>query len=311
MSILTTWLESLAYDVEISSACLRSQSPKSNCAECLPYCPENAISFSKQGAERDSSLCTNCGHCVPVCPVQAITGRSPERKIVNETLLIEDSPFPSVKELLYFYKRGVRNVNCDSTASPDIHILKEADSLLTAMGYEPFTIVDSIPVYNEEPTFTRRSFFIKAAFEGKKIAAATITPAKWRFNQNQFEITSMFPGYAVYEVIIDQEQCNLCEACFKMCPQQVFSLKEGLLSVNSGSCNGCSLCVDICGKDAIKIVQRAYPSQPMELAVERLTCPDCNTPFHTWKNPNVSSPGPLCNICDTRSKNGYFSPYSV
>ncbi|CEG26878.1 4Fe-4S binding protein [Bacillus sp. B-jedd] len=308
MGMLTNWLESLAYEIEISSACLRLQSPKSGCMKCGQYCPEKAITFTGREVKIDSESCTNCGQCVPACPVQAISGKSPERTIVNDTLLIEEGLFPPFQELLYFCKRGIRKIYCSNQVVPDAPVIDEVQSLLGEMGFEPIAILDSLPSPAEERVATRRSFLLNAASEGRKLAAASFAPAKWKFNQDQFNLVSMFPGFSLYEVHISQERCTLCEACFKMCKQEVFMLQDGILSVKHSSCNGCKLCTDVCTAGAVNPVQKAHSSEKMELGVERVACRDCSSPFYTWRSSN-SNTDAKCPVCKTRSEKGYLNPF--
>jgi len=43
------------------------------CGQCVPYCPEGAISFDSEGkAEIDYDICKGCGVCAAVCPRKAI-----------------------------------------------------------------------------------------------------------------------------------------------------------------------------------------------------------------------------------------------
>lgn len=308
MGMLTTWLESLAYEIEISSACLKLQSPKSNCMKCSQYCPEQAINIIGPDVKIDSESCTKCGQCVPACPVQAISGKSPERTILNDTLLIDDGLFPPVQELLFFYKRGIRKIYCSNQVVPDAGAIEEVQTLLARMGYEPIAILDSLPSPAEEQASTRRAFLLNAASEGRKLAASSLTPAKWKFNQNQFNLVSMFPGFSLYEIQISQEQCTLCEACFKMCKQDVFTLQGGTLSVKHSSCNGCQLCVDVCAAGAVNSVQKVHTSAGSELEVEQVACRDCGSPFYRWKI-DYSNPDAICTVCKSRSEKGYLNPF--
>ena len=308
MGMLTNWLESLAYEIETSRACLRLQSPKSNCMKCSQYCPEQAITITGREVRIDRASCSNCGQCVPACPVQAISGKSPERFIVKDTLLLEEGLFPPVQELLYFCKRGIRKIYCSNQVVPDAHVINEVQSLLGGMGYEPIAILDSLPSPADKRVATRRSFLLNAASEGRKLAVSSLAPAKWKFNQNQFNLVSMFPGFSLYEVNISQEQCTLCEACFKMCKQDVFALLDGTLTVKHSACNGCHLCVDVCAAGAVNPVPKANTTAELELEVERAACCDCGSPFYKWRSGNSSSES-KCIVCKTRSEKGYLNPF--
>ncbi|HRV98007.1 MAG TPA: 4Fe-4S binding protein, partial [Aminobacteriaceae bacterium] len=50
--------------------------------------------------------------------------------------------------------------------------------------------------------------------------------------------------------VVDAEKCVLCSSCLKLgCP--AITKQEGRIVIDSVACNGCSLCVQVCPKQAI------------------------------------------------------------
>ena len=45
-----------------------------NCGECLPVCPLEAIQDGEKRPRIDPDLCTDCGTCSDACPSRAIEG---------------------------------------------------------------------------------------------------------------------------------------------------------------------------------------------------------------------------------------------
>ncbi|WP_409275774.1 4Fe-4S binding protein [Neobacillus sp. SCS-31] len=333
MSLLTKWLESLSGEIELTPSCLRAVSPKSSCAKCISSCPEQAITISEAGATIDPALCTTCGACIPACPVQAIHGRSPERHVIENVLMLEEGPFPVAEELLYFYKKGANTLyfGMENPGYPDA--LQIADSLLAGMGLPSFTIVQSHPAsldigkdvsrgtvsgrdvskkvasrHNVEGReVSRRQFFHHALRESTKTAAKTLTPAKWRFNHSDFRMAGMFPGISLYDVELDQSSCTLCQACFKLCKQHVFTIKDDTLEIHHGNCNGCDLCTDVCGLGAVNIRLKAHQALQEELPLTQGVCGECGTAYQSWThNKTVDS---TCPACENRKTLGYLNPY--
>ena len=70
MGVLSKWVESLDYEYEILTSCIRHRSPRSTCEECVKRCHENAISIHNSKRVIDNKKCTECGQCIPACPVQ-------------------------------------------------------------------------------------------------------------------------------------------------------------------------------------------------------------------------------------------------
>jgi nitroreductase/Pyruvate/2-oxoacid:ferredoxin oxidoreductase delta subunit len=53
--------------------------------------------------------------------------------------------------------------------------------------------------------------------------------------------------------IIDQEKCNGCELCIKVCPNETISMQDGKAAVTGDRSLQCGHCVAVCPVDAVKV----------------------------------------------------------
>ncbi|HAQ08874.1 MAG TPA: hypothetical protein DCR24_15710 [Bacillus bacterium] len=302
MSLLTNWLESLSYDLDISDACLKKLSPLSSCTLCLSACTDGAIFLENGKAVINQKACSSCGTCITICPTQAIKGQSPSREVVQGTLLInEASPLPSVNELLYFYKKGIRYIHFRKANSDFEQIFISTNQLLAAMGLQSLQMAAQLKHEPEQQAkLTRRDFFTKLTSDGKKTVLSSVTPAKWRFNEESFSPSNLFIDWAFFEVKLKEDNCTLCEACFNICPANVFVFADNTLKVDSQKCSGCQLCKDVCRKNGIEINQRIHSRTDTEIQVQVSTCSTCRTKFYAWTEANT------CPICSSRPKHNFF-----
>lgn len=305
MSLLSNWLESLGYDIEISDQCLKKISPFSTCKLCDDACQENAVLIENEKISIVSDQCTGCGTCIPVCPQQAVKGLSATRKVIEKNLLIEEGkPAPTTPELLYFYKKGVRFLVCEDVEDVDESLdaaLRETNHYLTAMGLQPFECLDQLRVESsEQPRMTRRGFFRKLTVDGKETVLSSITPAKWRFNEENFRLSKLYPDWSFYSVTFQTESCDLCGACMALCPSKVFEVDNELLKINAQQCTGCRLCYDICRKNGISIEKKLHHAATSSTEITTSTCTTCEITFHSWKETKK------CPTCSSRTENNFF-----
>lgn len=298
MSLFINWLESLSYELEAADHCVRKTSPFSTCTVCIDSCEVQAITGAKGSLTIDHKLCTGCGRCVTVCPVQALRGESPKRKTLDRVLILDEGPPPTVNELLYLYKKGIRSIYLPSEgdlAKQTRIIMDEINVQLTIMAKESIQIISELPLSVPEKKLSRRDFFSKVSTDSKKYALASAAPAKWRFNQDHFKLAGMFTGWSFYSVRVEPS-CTLCETCFKLCPTGVFTLEGGHLEVNSEKCTGCMLCVDVCMEEGITISPEVTASQLQQTPIELNECKACGSKFTAWEEADT------CPICKKRKQ---------
>ncbi|MGD8998150.1 MAG: 4Fe-4S binding protein, partial [Anaerolineae bacterium] len=54
----------------------------------------------------------------------------------------------------------------------------------------------------------------------------------------------------------DREACSLCGECVLVCPTGARVIGADALSVDSGTCYGCSVCEHICPEQAVTMIPR-------------------------------------------------------
>jgi pyruvate formate lyase activating enzyme len=94
------------------------------CGECVPACPQGALSAGSHGIERDADLCTACGTCAEVCP--ALSHEAIGRRWNVDEVMAEIG-----KELPFFEgtRGGVTFSGGEPLAQPDF-----LEALLVACG---------------------------------------------------------------------------------------------------------------------------------------------------------------------------------
>jgi electron transport complex protein RnfB len=68
---------------------------------------------------------------------------------------------------------------------------------------------------------------------------------------------------ALYEAVIDTEECTSCEECLETCPVNAISLAE-VMWVDRNKCLGCGLCAGSCPAEAIVVDLREDREEPFE-----------------------------------------------
>lgn len=72
---------------------------------------------------------------------------------------------------------------------------------------------------------------------------------------------------AVFEAIIDEDLCTLCENCLDRCPVKAISIADTAI-VNRDVCLGCGLCAGVCPSEAIIMQLREDREEPYEKAAD-------------------------------------------
>jgi NAD-dependent dihydropyrimidine dehydrogenase PreA subunit len=60
----------------------------------------------------------------------------------------------------------------------------------------------------------------------------------------------------MYVIVIDDQQCQVCGECAKICPVEIYKLDGERMKVgNTDECSGCQSCVSVCEPQAITITE--------------------------------------------------------
>lgn len=303
MGIVGKWLESLDYQYEIKKdTCVRHKSPFATCQACVDVCTENAI-FIKDGKPViNQELCIECGKCLSSCPVQAIAGIYPKRAIKNGCLMIDKQDNPSTKDLLIYRAKGIRTLVIESDEMTDdlLDVLTRVNEQLYKLNEEPFEIKTEVTLPEiDEATYSRRELFSLWKKESKTLMSQ-VTPAKWRFNQTDFELAKHYTEHQFYSINLDSSTCSLCKMCISLCEKQCFSIDDQQLTVSAQSCSNCNLCIDVCPENSISIVSNITEAQQTKYPIYTKTCTSCKKSFLTIRNNDQQ-----CFLCNKR-QDGYL-----
>jgi electron transport complex protein RnfB len=66
---------------------------------------------------------------------------------------------------------------------------------------------------------------------------------------------------AVFEAVVDEEECTACEICLDRCPVEAIEVEEKAL-VDRNKCLGCGLCATTCPTEAIHLILREDRQEP-------------------------------------------------
>jgi ferredoxin len=292
MSLLVKWMESLSIDVSITERCLLRVSRKSSCRSCVDACEHSALAIVDQLVTVDTSKCDSCGGCFSACPVSAITGSMPKRQSRNGLLIYESHYCPSVKELLIYRKQGIKGFMIPTGWQDDrwVAVIEEANSVLLELNLEPFCF--QLAEELSEQTISRRELLFSAKNKGKSLAQE-LTPAAWRVNSDGWSLPAAFPEFQFYQVELDTTKCSLCQACFRLCSQQVFQISDSELVIDHQKCTDCALCEDICPEDAIVIRNMVREKSESRVAVVKSRCNRCKQQFYAF----AGIESELCHVC--------------
>lgn len=295
MVLINRWLESLDEEIRINKSCVRDISPFSACVICIENCPENALETRNSKINLNSN-CNSCGICIPFCPVNAIEGIAEKRKVVGDTLLFGDNTKMSFKELLYYYYNGIRNIGI---IDKELNLswknaLEEVNEALTEMGKQMIEIIKDINYAEpKEKEISRRELF--SFLKKESVSFITkFTPATWRFNHKNYSLEEMYPEWQFYSIEINKNTCNLCQACFRLCPTNVFAVENGQITINAKYCVDCKLCEDVCREKAIKVNYKIIRSESNINTIYQKNCIKCESDFLSWKEEDD-----ICFVCDT------------
>ncbi len=297
MGIFTKWIESLHYEYEILKTCTRHKSPRSTCTKCIDACPRKAISLVNGIPQINGENCNECGKCIAACPVQAVAGIFPKRSVVQNQLIVKNKDVPAGKELLIYYKKGVRGIICEEEelCKEWQEAIDEANKILLELGETPFTVTCR-KVNRAEEKITRRELLTAWKKESKSLLKE-LTPAKWRFNQNDLDVSKYYPEHQFAEIVLDPEKCALCKACQALCNKKCFSITSESFAINAHSCTACGLCMDICPEKAITVTEKVMLNTPVSHPVYTKVCRICKRNFDT-----LSEHDEECVACVKRKK---------
>ena len=311
--------------------CIKSISPKSNCTVCKDVCLSNAITINHRSISigDDCNTCNKCVSYCPTNAL-VDTGKKfigakeklyllcGEFKIdenVDNRFRINCLDYINTKILLNIHRRGYREIYTNlekcSDCGKDIDLFRELDKtneILSKLDKPIMSIhnmeVESLVLRAKEiekskstNEVNRRGFFMQLA---KELYSKTyeVTPPSSRdqfwdspldilekWNENRQEKVSL------YNVEVDYNKCIQCNACKKLCPQDVWKIDENTLEERFDLCNGCKLCEDICPTKAISLKEDIRLLDRQINEKETSNCIKCNREYTRYKKEIEKCPG--------------------
>lgn len=299
MSILVNWLESLHEEMNVADKCSRLRNRKSTCSYCIENCEHQAIEISGDLILIDTKKCTLCGECMIACPLSAIKGVLSDRVFNNGSLIFDESFTPSLKELLIYKKRGMKSIQVGNQLNQDWEtVLNYTNEQLQLLDESPIGVVKKVM----DEVLSRRAFFGSCQTEGKQLAIR-MAPAAWKTEKDDWNVTKYYPDYQFYSVDINKEQCTFCQACFSLCPEDVFQIDDNKLVIENQKCVNCTSCRDVCSEKAIEVLSDIKRKIEQFEHVHLKTCKDCDHTFYTFDVETEK-----CHVCVNRDPD-WLSPY--
>jgi Fe-S-cluster-containing hydrogenase component 2 len=302
MSLLGNWLESMHVEVKIKALCSRNKNLHSTCEFCMKACTEEALSINQSLIQVNHQQCSSCGNCVIACPLSAIEGMIGSREFKDQTLIYNENFTPTIKELLIYTKRGIKNIQIGHVPMNDQWrmVFNSTNHLLEQLDEPPIQIVKKV---KEDEKLSRRSLISTFQKEGKQFSKS-LAPAKWRMAGQNWNLANHFKGYQFYTIMMNRDRCSLCQVCFSFCPQKVFHLEENCLLINQEKCAGCKACVDICPEGALEIQPEVKKKSEHVEALYSKICLTCRRTFISFHSETTE-----CHVCKDRDLE-WLSPYA-
>ncbi len=318
--------------------CVHALLEQASCQACVEGCPRQAWVINDEMLGIDPELCDGCGLCAPLCPQGAIEQLfSPKVQktasgaaafavceyaelVGTEVGLMHCLHVIGLTELLQLYHDGVSHLvtscgDCRRCERGGVKHLgqrvAEVNGMLEERGLRTISHREMdasswIKAYRRvselaaEQTLDRRAFFrgaIKAPAERLQQVMEEIPDA---FTAPGKLLPRTFPDDCLpFAPHIDEENCNGCDACVRLCPQTAITLDDSNSAapeyrIFPEQCNGCHICTDICERKAVILVQWGrVTAESIPLRTER--CYACGVRFHLPEAaPAVHG---LCPIC--------------
>ncbi|MEA1063894.1 4Fe-4S dicluster domain-containing protein [Erwinia sp. HR93] len=257
-----------------TAGCLRQRFRFSTCRACAEACATRAITINKAEITLNQPQCTDCGACLFVCPVNAITGIRPPRRGYRSGVLCAPLtyPAPDVEELKSWHAEyHIRAVELNVTAAPGWALAIARLNLYLQAVNEP--VWQALPpAAPEQNAGLRRLLHLP---QHNDALQASVTPGK-RLHRRYFS------RYREYALAISPQNCQLCGACGRACPEGALIFNEGGWMIDDAKCTGCKACVASCLHNAITVTAEVAPARQQYIPLHQRHCARCRRPFLAW-----------------------------
>ncbi|WP_228412368.1 4Fe-4S dicluster domain-containing protein, partial [Salmonella enterica] len=230
--------------VDVTQACVRRRFRFSSCRACADVCPAQAFSLAQGQVSIDTTRCIACGDCLFVCPVDAIIGIKPVKRFVQGDTLV--GPFslqaPTVDELLLWHSQyGIRFIDIAVERSAQwLMALARLNLALRRYGEPGWSFKH---VVGAEINASRRTLF---HVPRDAITPCAVEPGKRRLRQ-------AFSAFSECVPEISPQECRMCGACWRSCPENVIQFDDNTLTIAAARCTGCGGCAAVCPHQALRL----------------------------------------------------------
>ncbi len=279
------------------------------CGLCLPACPPGALSFTLPWVIRPFG-----GNMIALFACERSDVEAEEARLPCIHALGE-------RQLLLFYAAGVHylmlaSARCsDCSRNQEMGIgerLAQLNHLLAERHHPPMKLLERPAavwrkLYQTDVIIPRGTRLGRRRFlggSGKQIREqlAVVDPL------NLPESRTLPPGELLpdaagkglhwpWSVILDDNRCNGCDACTRLCPTGAIELSvtEGnaVYRISSSRCTGCGACETVCDAGAVSI-ERWGAEEETEIPLVRNRCRACGNSYH---EPEPGDGDDLCRIC--------------
>lgn len=265
----------------ITSRCVRVTLRFATCRACADVCPVQAIAVKEDKFTLNSEICLSCGDCLFVCPTEAISGIEPVLRHYQGDALVAPLSLraASTEELLIWHRRyHLRAVACDIDTQPGWALAVARLNLTLRRYQQPQWRI--VPPSAAGIDTARRSWIHVA---DPHIHRARV-PAGRRV------LRQMYPQVSDWLPDIDLKRCQLCGACWRVCPEQALRLEDENMVTDSARCTGCGNCQAVCQHQAVTLNAgpRHQPVRILPLVSAR--CASCQRTFLAWHTDRTVCP---------------------
>lgn len=265
----------------IGDRCVRHSLRFASCQACVSACPVEALSVVNGKVTLAEDRCLSCGDCLFVCPTEAISGITPPIRHYRGDALVAPLSFraASTEELLIWHRLyQLRAVACNIDAQPGWALAVARLNLTLRRYHEPEWRI--VPPVDAGIDSSRRSLLRAQVIETRSASVPT----------GRRVLRQLYPQVSGWLPDIDRQRCQLCGACWRICPEQALRAEGGRFIIESARCTGCKNCQAVCQHQAVILNAGPREDPVRQLPLTSARCASCQQPFMTWQQGSTQCP---------------------